>query len=119
MRQFDAGQGAALVDFVRDPRQRGQILVVPESQFDERPDVGGRVDLDLLGAYHGPAAFGLDPAHIGLAGRIAVSHAVAVRHLVEAVACGHRADLDRLEEDVIAGVSHGSCSWAAESGGNA
>ena len=86
MRQLDAGQGAAVVDLVRDARQRGQILVVPEPQFDEGADVGCRVDLDLLGAHHGPAAFGLDPAHIGLAGRIAVSHAVAVRHLVEAVA---------------------------------
>ena len=93
VRQFDAGQGAALVDLLRDAGQRGQVLVVPQPQLDERADVGCRVDLDLLGADHGPAALGLDPAHVGLAGRIAVSHAVAVRHLVEAVACGDRADL--------------------------
>ena len=93
VRQLDAGQRAALVDLVRDACQRGQVLVVPESQFDERADVRGRVDLDLFGADHGPAALGLDLAHVGLAGRIAVTHAVAVRHLVEAVARGDRADL--------------------------
>ena len=117
VRQFDAGQRTALVDLLRDARQRRQVLVVPEAQFDERADIGRRVDLDLFGADHGPAALGLDPAHVGLARRIAVSHAVAVRHLVEAVACGHRADLDRFEEDVVPGVSHGispvsAGSWA-------
>ena len=116
VRKFDAGQGAALVDLVRDAGQRGQVLVVPETQFDERTDVGGGVDLDLFGTDHGPAAFGLHLAHVGLAGGIAVSHAVAVRHLVKAVARGYRADLDRFEEDVVAGVSHKNYSWAAELG---
>ena len=88
--------------------QRRHVLVVPQPQLDERADVGGRVDLDLFGADHGPAALGLDLPHVRLAGRVAVPHAVAVRHLEEPVACGDRPDLDRFEQDVVARVSHGS-----------
>jgi hypothetical protein len=56
VRQFDAGQGAAFVEGVGDAGERGKILVVPDPQFDEGGDVGSRVDLDLLGADHAPAA---------------------------------------------------------------
>ena len=64
------------------------------------------MDLDLLGADDGPAALRLDAAHHGVRGRVAVAHAVAVRHLEEAVARGHRPELHRLEEDVVARVAH-------------
>ena len=65
-----------------------------------------RVDLDLLGADDGPPALGLDPAHVGVGGRVVVPHPVAVRHLEEAVARGHRPELHGLEEDVVAGIAH-------------
>ncbi|MNT93799.1 hypothetical protein D3C72_2353570 [compost metagenome] len=55
----------------------------------------------LLGADDRPAAFGLHAAHMGQRRRVAITHAVAVRHLVEAVAGGHRTDLHRLEQHVI------------------
>ncbi len=67
--------------------------------------VRARVDVDLLGADHGPAALGLHAAHGRQRGRIAVTHAVAVRHLEEAVARGDRTDGNRLEEDVVARVA--------------
>ena len=104
--EFDTGQRAALVNHVGDPGQPGQILLVPDPQFDERPDIGRGVDLNLFGADHSPTSFGLHPAHVGLAGGIPVAHAVAVRYLVEAVTCRHRADLYRLEEDVVARIAH-------------
>ena len=63
------------------------------------------MDLDLLGADDGPAALRLDAAHDGVRGRVAVAHPVAVRHLEEAVARGHRPELHRLEEDVVARVA--------------
>ena len=72
----------------------------------KRADVGVGVDLDLLGADDRPAALGLDAAHHGVGGRIAITHAVAVGHLEEPVAGGDRADRDGLEEDVVAGVAH-------------
>jgi hypothetical protein len=85
VRELDAGQRVGLVDLLSDPSQRRVILVVPDAQLDERGDVRGGVDLDLLDADHGPAALGLDPAHRVLRGGIAVVHAVAVRHLEEPV----------------------------------
>ena len=51
------------------------------------------MDLDLLGADDGPAALRLDAAHHGVRRRVAVAHAVAVRHLEEAVARRHRPEL--------------------------
>ena len=107
--KLDACQRTAVVNLVRDARDRREILVVPESEFDEGPDVRRRVDLDLFGADHSPAALGLDLTHVRLARRIAVSHAVAVRHLIETVSRGDRADLHGFEEDVVAGVAH----WVA------
>ena len=97
MRQFDAGQGAAGVNSVRDPGQRGQVTVVPQAQLDKGRDVGARVDLHLLGADDSPAALGLDVAHGRLRGGITVTHAVAVRHLEEPVLRANRPQLNRLE----------------------
>ena len=103
--QLDAGQRAVLVDRRSAIRaSAGQVLVVPDAHLDERRDLRGVVDLGLLGADHRPAALGLDPPHLGQGGEVPVSHAVAVRDLVEAVARGHRADLHRLEQDVEAWI---------------
>ncbi len=64
------------------------------------------MDLDFLGADHGPAAFRLHTAHPGVRGRVAVPHPVAVRNLEEAVARSHGSEPHRLEEDVEARLAH-------------
>src|SRR5215471_9559212 len=84
-----------------DQRQGREIPVVPDPQFDERRDVRGRVDLNLLGGHDRPAALGLDLAHRGLGARVPVAHAIAVRYLEEPVLGDQRADDDRFEEDVV------------------
>ena len=56
------------------------------------------MDLDFLGAYHAPAAFGLDAAHGGMSARIAITKSVAMRHLVKTIGSGDRADLNGLKE---------------------
>ena len=106
VRQLDSRERTTLVNLLGDARDRGHVLVVPEAELDERSDIGRRMNLDLLGADHGPPALGLRPPHRRLARRIAVSHAVAVRHLEEPVAGGDRSDPDRFEEDVVAMVAH-------------
>ena len=80
-------------------------------------DIAGGMDLDFLGADHRPAALGLDAAHGRERRGIVVAHAVAMGHLVEAVLGGDRADLDRLEQDVVARIARHSGppdgSWRA------
>ena len=102
--QLDASQAAPGVDGIGDPGQGREVLIVPDPQLDERRDVRGGVDLDLLGADHRPATLGLDLAHGRLGARVAVAHAIAVGHLVEAVLGRERPDLDRFEEDVVGRV---------------
>ena len=99
--ELDSRERPEFVNPVRHARQHRDIAVVPQPQLDERGDVRGMVKLDLLGAHHRPAALRLHPAHPRERGGIAVAHAVAVRDLVEAVLRGHRADGDRLEQDVV------------------
>ncbi|MDD9993310.1 MAG: hypothetical protein OXP75_16055 [Rhodospirillales bacterium] len=118
--KLDPRQRAEFVDAVHRPRERRDVAVVPEPKLDEGGDVRGGVDLHLLGADHGPAALRLDPAHPGERRGVAVAHAVAVRHLEEAVVRGHWADRDRLEEHVEAGVAlcaagHSESPWVAGS----
>ena len=74
--------------------------------FDEAADVRARVDLHLLGADDRPTSFGLDPSHDRVRRRVAMAHPVAVRHLEETVARRHRAEGDRLEENVVTRVAH-------------
>jgi amino acid transporter len=85
VREFDPGEGSAVVDRVGDAGQRGQVTVIPQTQLDIGSDVRTGVYLYLLGADHGSATLGLDVAHGRLGGWIPVSHAVAVRYLEEPV----------------------------------
>ena len=93
------------VHLLDEPLVRRDVRVVPETALDEAADVRGGMDFDLLGADDGPTALGLDAAHDRVGGRVAVAHAVAMRHLEEAVARGDRAELHRLEQDVVARVA--------------
>ncbi len=103
--ELDPGERAVCVDLLDEALVRRNVRVVPEAALDEAARVGRGVDLDLLCADDGPASLGLDAAHHGMSGRVAVAHAVAVGHLEEAVAGGHRPELDRLEQDVVARVA--------------
>ncbi len=105
--ELDPRERAVRLDLLDQSRVRGNVGVVPEPAFDEAADVRARVDLHLLGADDGPAAFRLDPSHDRVRRRVAMAHAVAVRHLEEAVARCHRTESDRLEENVVTRVAHG------------
>ena len=103
--ELDPGQRAVLVHLLDQPLVHRDVGVVPEPALDVPGDVGRVVELDLLGAHDRPAALGLDAAHLGVGARVQVAHAVAVRHLEEAVAGRHRPDRHRLEQDVVARVA--------------
>src|SRR5262249_13741637 len=60
----------------------------------------------VLGIDDRPAAFRLDAAHSGMGLRSQIAHAVAMRCLIEAVTGRDRADLDRLEQNIEAGITH-------------
>src|SRR5262249_8265287 len=99
--QLDPGERAALVDRFGDAGEGRQVAVIPDPQLDEGSDVRRRVDLDLLGAYHRPAALCLDLAHRGLGAGVTVTHAVAMRDLEEPVPGDERPDGDGLKEDIV------------------
>ena len=88
--ELDARERSVLVHRVGHEAQPRHVRVVPQPALDVGRQVGGRVDLDLLGAHHAPAALGLDAAHRGQRRGTHVAEAVAVRHLVEAVRCRDR-----------------------------
>ena len=107
--ELDGCERPVPVDRVDDEAMGREVLLVPEASLDVRRDLGGGVDLHLLGRDDRPAALGLDPAHRRERRRVAVAHPVAVRHLEEPVACDDRPDRHRLEQHVEAGVArHGA-----------
>ena len=106
MDELDAGQRAVLVHLLDQARMRRDVDFAPDPALDVVAEVVRVVDLHLLGADDRPAALGLDAAHRRVRRRVAVTHAVAVRHLEEPVARRHRPDLHRLEEDVVTGLAH-------------
>src|ERR1022692_4965107 len=108
MHQLDGRERTVLVDGLSHERQRRYVLVIPQSPLDIRRDIAGRMNFDLFGAHHRPTAFGLDATHGGVTAGPRISHAIAMRHLIEAVLGDHGTDLDRLEENVVAGIAwHG------------
>ena len=94
--------------------QSWDIAVVPQADFPR--GFAGWMDIALLRADHRPAALRLDAAHHGHGGRMVAPHAVAMGHLVKAVARRHRADRYRLEQDIVAaggcrGIGHFGLHW--------
>ncbi len=77
--ELDPGERPVLVHLRYEQLVRGDVRVVPDPSLHVRADVGCVVDLHLLRAHDRPATLCLDPAHDRVRGRIAVSHAVAVR----------------------------------------
>ncbi len=104
--ELEPRQGTVGVDGVGGEPQRGHIAVVS--------DVGGHVGRLVTVGRHGcvlhahpaPPSLGLDPTEGGLGARLAGAEAGGVRHLVEAVGEGLRADRHRLEQDRMTGVEH-------------
>ena len=100
-----------LVDLLGDPGEGRDVAIVPVAQFDIRRHVAAMMDLHHFRAHYAPAAFRLHAAHGGKRRNITITHAVAMRDLVKAIARRDRADADGLEKDVVTGIaSHvGSC----------
>ena len=99
---LDGGKRAMFVHDVGHQGHRRDVTVIPKAPFVERLTVGTWMDLSLFGRDDRPAAFSLDSAQPCERLGLGPADARAVRHLVEAVAGGHRADPDRLEQDVVA-----------------
>src|SRR5688572_7084235 len=76
-----------------------------------------RVDGAVLRAAGRIAALGLHGAEVSLAHRLLRPESVAVGDLVEAVLHGLRADLNRLEEDVVLRVTRHWAGLLLTSGG--
>ena len=75
------------------------------------------MDAALLGADDGPAAFGLHAPMRDIAVVLAVTHRIAVRHLIETILGDLRADLDRREQNVVAGIAGHDCLPAPDASG--
>src|SRR5258708_12439747 len=103
MGELDPGEAAMIVDERGRAGEIGNVLLVPQPYL--LGDVAGRMDVALLGADHRPAALGLDAAHDRHRRRPVAAHAVAMRHLEEAVARRHRTDAQLLEQHVVAPVA--------------
>ena len=99
--ELDAREGAVGVNLVDHQGVGAHVLVVPDRCRRIRIVVARWVDGAVLRAHHAPPAFGLDLAHARQGLRPAIAHSRAVGDLVEAVLRGHRADANRLEEDVV------------------
>jgi hypothetical protein len=106
--QLAAGERAMAMHGLGHMRQGRDVMVVPEPRLLIGRDIAGGMDLAFLGADHGPAALGLHAAHGRQRQRHVVAHAVAMGHLVEAVAGGDGADLDRLEQDIVTRIARHS-----------
>ena len=106
--QLDPGEGAVPVRLLGHEREVARVVLVP----DRCETTGQKSESGLTSASSvqtaGPAALGLHAAEVRLRARLLAPEARAVRHLVEAVPQRLRPDLDRLEEDVVAGIArHG------------
>ena len=105
VRELDTGQRTVRVDGLGHHPQRLCVALVPHPGGDVRRLVGIARDGAVLGAHAAPAALRLDRPVGGLCPRLLDSETRAVRHLVEAVGQRHRADAQRLEEHVEAGIA--------------
>ena len=104
--ELDRCEAPVPVHELRHAGQGGDVTLVPQPHL--AGGLGGGVNVALLGADDRPAPLGLHPAHHRHRGGMEPPHAVAVGHLVEAVAGGDRADPHRLEQNVVTGVpGHG------------
>ena len=106
--QFTRRQRAVAFHAVDHSCHDRNVLAGPQARLDGRRDVTCVMEVALLGGDHRPAALGLHAAHGRHGAGIVGSHAVAVRHLVEAIACRDRSYGHRFEQDVVLRITaHG------------
>src|SRR5262249_2710923 len=99
--ELDAGEGTVLVHGIGHQAVVADVGVAPQAAIGKGRVVGTRMYRAVLGVDHGPAAGRLHAAHRRQGLRPSPTHAGAVRHLIEAVLGRLRADLHRLEQDVV------------------
>src|SRR6202041_1025041 len=80
---------------------RRYVTVVPQPCLDVRCDVPAWVYLTNFRGHHAPAAFRLDTAHSRHCTWMAVSHSIAVRHLIKSVRRSDWTNGDRLKQSGI------------------
>ncbi len=115
--QLAGGEGVVLVEHVAHDREVLDVVVVPEAGRDAVGVVRLGRDRAVLRADAAVAALGLHRPEVGLVHRLLRAESVAVRNLVEAVLHRLRAELDRLEENVVPGVSsHRAASFSSTDG---
>src|SRR5210317_1265240 len=90
---------------IRHLGEHRNILVIPQVQLDKWRDFTAVMHFYLLGKHHAPATLGLDPAHGRDRRGVAITPAVTMRYLVKAVLRRNRANLQRLEQNVITWIS--------------
>ena len=98
---LDPRERTVLVDVLGHRTQIAHIALVPDPRRKPVRVVRFRVNRAVLGVDAGPTALGLQRAVGGLEAGLVGSGADAVRNLVEAIAERLRADLDRLEQNVV------------------
>ena len=103
--QFDAGECIPLVDRVGHVPVIDDVALVEQAGDDGDRLIGLGVDHAGFGAERRPAAFRLHLAVHRIGARPLDAGAGALRHLEEAVLQRLRADGDRLEERVVAGIA--------------
>src|SRR5579859_7473380 len=101
MSQLDGGERTMLMDCIGHQGQRGYIRIGPQPALVIGLAISCRMNLHFFGGHHSPAAFGLDAPQGRERARLSPTHAVAMRHLVEAVACYDWPDPNRLEQHIV------------------
>ena len=116
--EFHTGERTVAVDSFSHVRQRLHVVLVPQRALGIGIIIGGRMNRAVLGADHGPATLGIYLPRPVERLRPRVSHAGAMRHLVETVLRRYRPDLHGFEEDVVPGVAfHGHSDTATAGNG--
>src|SRR4029077_18181763 len=100
--ELDTGQRAMRVYLLGHRREIRDIPVIPQCSERIGLVVRGWVDRAVLGADHAPATFRFHTAHRRERAWQRMTHAAAVRHLIEAIRRGDRTEPYRLEEGLIA-----------------
>jgi len=100
-----------LVQAIVQVAQVDDVAVIPDARRHAVGVIGFRRDRTVFGAARTPSTFGLHTAIGRLRTRLLGAGADAMRNLVEAVLHRLRADLDRLEQNVVFWIArHGLTS---------
>ena len=103
---FNSCERVVLVNRIHCQGQSMHVLLIPESPFNIWRDICAWMDIHLLGGHDPPSTFGLDTTHCSLGFGKYIAQSIAMRNLIKPVARRDRADLNRLEQNVITGIVH-------------